>query len=1049
MTDHNETPGGAQPAPLPTTPDPIPTGNPETANPAAPASELTDLSIKDLRQLAGEHQIANRSRLGRDQLIGALSQVIAGAAAQQTIPETQPASANATADSEPELLTPESLGAEPEVLAAAPVAAPSAPVGEHPAAGEPGPAGAEGDPNRRRRRRRRRGRGRGRGGDGQPQVGAPGDDSEFDGEDGDGEDSGEAGTPPAAAGTQPGAAPAANAGAQSSAQPANPAQGQRPPNGLRPGPVSAPASAQPLPKPGTLLPNRSAAPGQPSTAPLVAPEQQQAPRSGRPLPVVDRSQLARPGNGPAGPSQPRPQGQPGNGQPRNESQPRSDQPQRDQRNDQRAPRPRLDGTLRGVPSVLERLCTFSKGILELCDPATPSWAQPRLAELLAEIGVVPTPGTGLPHPDFHEIVGTDEASPVPPGHISAVVAPGFSLRGDRGDLFALRKAKVRVNPAKAPVPAPAPVAAPAAPAPAIVAEPPVAAPAAAEAPAAPAVVTTPAVVEAAVPAETVVAAPAVVPAPADVAAQVVAVSAEPVVAAVTAVDAAPIAPVVEAPAPTPPEPAAAIPPVAPTANDGEGAHPKAEPGAAAAGAARHHGSFVRPAPAAPAQGRRPDRTHKRESASAAPSLPLAAQLPEELAQRPKAEGFRALGLNEQILSDLADVGYEKPTPIQEEAIPAVLAGKDLIGQAQTGTGKTAAYVLPLLQLLYSYKPAAGDRQPVALVLCPTRELARQVHGEFNRMAGKSGARAALIYGGVDMDAQIRELERSPHAVIGTPGRIIDLMRRRALDLSRLRLAVLDEADQMLDIGFWPDVNWIISHTPHDRQLMMFSATFPEPVKQLAAKHMKTPAHIRIAPQQVTVEQVDQKYIAVARERKNDLLAHFIERFEPPQLVVFCRTKHQTDRVAEVLKRKKISAGAIHGDLPQSKRERTLQDFRAGTLQCLIATNVAARGLDIPTVSHVVNYDVPEMPEEYVHRIGRTARNGASGVARTFITPEDGQFLTEIEKHIGLMIEEEQIDGFTPQPGEVSGPRRITAQTEPGSVRMLKPLSGVIKLRRRR
>jgi ATP-dependent RNA helicase DeaD len=353
----------------------------------------------------------------------------------------------------------------------------------------------------------------------------------------------------------------------------------------------------------------------------------------------------------------------------------------------------------------------------------------------------------------------------------------------------------------------------------------------------------------------------------------------------------------------------------------------------------------------------------------------------------------------------------------------------------------------MLQLFYS-AASAGEPKPAALVLCPTRELARQVHGEFMRMAGRSGARAVLVYGGVDLDAQVRELDRHPHAVIGTPGRIIDLMKRRALDLSRLRLAVLDEADQMLDIGFWPDVNWIISHTPHDRQLMMFSATFPAPVKELAAKHMKEPAHVRIAPQQVTVEQVDQKYIAVPHEKKNALLAHFIERFNPPQLVVFCRTKHQTDRVAEVLKRRKFSVGHIHGDLPQSRRERTLADFRAGSLQCLIATNVAARGLDIPTVSHVVNYDVPEMPEEYVHRIGRTARNGASGVARTFITPEDGQFLTEIEKHIGLIIEEERIEGFTPEPGDVIGPKRITAESQPGTVRLLKPIAGGIRLRRR-
>ncbi len=434
-----------------------------------------------------------------------------------------------------------------------------------------------------------------------------------------------------------------------------------------------------------------------------------------------------------------------------------------------------------------------------------------------------------------------------------------------------------------------------------------------------------------------------------------------------------------------------------------------------------------------------------EPAGDAPSLPLVTQVPDELALRPKAEGFRALGLNDQILADLAAMGYQEPTPIQAEAIPVILTGKDVLGQAQTGTGKTAAFVLPILQRLYAIENP--DRKPVALVLCPTRELARQVYNEFTKMAGASGARAVVIYGGTPMDDQCRALDRHPHVVVGTPGRIIDHMKRHTLDLSQLAIAVLDEADQMLDIGFWPDVNYIIGHTPPSRQLLLFSATFPEPVKELAAKHMKEPAHIRITPKIVTVEQVDQKYIAVARERKNELLAHFIDTQKPEQLLVFCRTKHQTDRVAEVLKRKHMSAAAIHGDLPQSKRERTLLSFRNGELQCLIATNVAARGLDIPTVSHVVNYDIPEMPEEYVHRIGRTARNGAKGVARTFITPEDGQFLLEIEKHIGLLLEEERIDGFSAE--HTNSVKRTIAELPAGSPRILKPLVGGIRLGRRR
>ncbi len=424
-------------------------------------------------------------------------------------------------------------------------------------------------------------------------------------------------------------------------------------------------------------------------------------------------------------------------------------------------------------------------------------------------------------------------------------------------------------------------------------------------------------------------------------------------------------------------------------------------------------------------------------------MPLTHLATDELAAKPKAEAFRALGLNDQILADLAAMGWKEPAPIQAAAIPVALAGKDLIGQAQTGTGKTAGFVLPTLQKLY----ALDGEGPVALMLCPTRELAKQVHAEFVRMAGTSAARCALIYGGVPMEDQFRALQRKPHVIIGTPGRVIDHMKRKTLDLSRLSTIVLDEADQMLDIGFWPDVTYIMSHTPPSRQVLLFSATFPEQVKELAEKHMREPVRIQIEPEQVTVGNVDQKYIAVPRERKNELLAHFIETFNPPQMVVFCKTKHQTDRVAEVLKRKHMSAGAIHGDLPQSKREKTLQAFRAGELQCLVATNVAARGLDIPSVSHVVNFDVPETPEEYVHRIGRTARNGASGVARTFITSEDGQFLLEIEKHIGLLLEEEQVEGFTLAP--VVAPTRTIADQAVGTPRLLKPLIGGIRLGRRR
>jgi ATP-dependent RNA helicase DeaD len=970
---------------------------------------------------------------GRQQLISALEGAIDSKREPTPAADREPeliTPADLAAAGEPELLTPESVAGLAGDPAAAPPEAGDAPLGE-------------GEPGRRRRRRRRRRGGRGRGADGAGPADGAGDGAGP--EDGDEGDEGE-----------PDAGAQAATAVETSLfrkQPAKPPVEAGAPAAVDAAAIAPVGEARPaLPPKG--LPSRTVPP-----ADLTAQQPMPVPR-----PEPRRDQQPRGDQQSRGDQQPR--GDQGMG-------PRPDQMRRDDRRDPRQgapqgngprqPRPRLDGQQRPVPSVLDRLCTFSKGLLELCDPSTPSWAQPRISELLAEAGCVPTPSTGAPHPDFHQVVGEEAVPGVLPGTISVVVSPGFSLRGDRGDLFALRKAQVKVAPGKLVEPTPEPVAAP------------VQAPIAAAAPAAP-VAAVVQVVDVPAASEPVsIAAPAAVIAP---------VVAAPVVAAVVATEPVPAdapAPAATAEAPTE-EPRPKAQPSAPTPsgdarNQARGdrgerdRRPRGDRGSDRRGDRRQDrlpaaqadpadAPRIDPAHAAeastlvhhtpePARGREPLRVHGREDANDAPRLPLAMQPPDELAGRPKSEGFAKLGLNEQILADLAAIGFQQPSPIQEEAIPHVLAGKDMIGQAQTGTGKTAAFGLPALQMLYAAPAQDGEQQkPVALVLTPTRELAKQVHGEIVRFGGQSGARAAIIYGGVDMDQQFRQLQRGPHIIVGTPGRIIDHMKRRTLDLSHLRLAILDEADQMLDIGFWPDVNWIIGHTPPGRQLLMFSATMPKPVQELADKHMHDPVHIRIAPKHVTVEQVDQKYIAVPHDRKNSLLAHFIETYDPPQLVVFCRTKHQTDRVAEVLKRKNMSAGAIHGDLPQAKRERTLAGFRAGEIQCLVATNVAARGLDIPTVSHVVNYDVPEMPEEYVHRIGRTARNGARGVARTFITPEDGQFLLEIEKHIGLLLEEEVVPGFE-LPPPVAIKRTIAEAPVGGTPRLLKPLLKGIKLGRLR
>ena len=1081
---------------------------------------LTSLTIKDLRQLAGEHNLPNRSKLGKEELILALQAILADRAAaslQSAVPAPsaavdagEPVAAAAVTEAEAPKAQAETVAAPapveahaaaPEVVAApvetakaenhaaaeAPaliaVAAHGAnvshlvPVGDEPemitadsfkpavdddgddaegdddgeegddattdAAGEGAPGDAPPGERRRRRRRRRRGRGRR---DGEAQ-GAP------------------QGGPGAALAAPTGdtAAPVGAAGGEHSAPTAPvaaaPTETAAPVTASVPAAPAAPADAPQRPAmPAARL--RSEVPQDRIQSGGLRENQG---RDGRPQDGRDprQNQHRQDGRGPdnRGPDS---RGNDGRGQGRPEGRGHDGRGPDPRNQGDRPQRPRLDGVQRPVPSVLDRLCSFTKGILELCDPSTPGWAQPRLAELLAEAGMVPLPSSGMPHPDFHVVTGAYATTTVPAGHIAEIVAPGFALRGDRGDLFALRKSQVRVAEgakAAAPTPAPAPVLAPV-------------------------VVTSPI-------AETAsVAALATHDGPEDLTAESAGGSAETeTIPRDTALSATPVtttdapaAPVAEGAA------AAADATTAPARQDDRGPRrdegrrddrgprrdegrrddrgprrddrrrddrgprrddrrrddrraPDGEPVADAEPSTETIEG--RDAAAPPATGRAPLAVHPREPAGDAPALPLAMQVPDDHAARQKSEGFRALGLNDQILADLAAMGYQTPSPIQAEAIPIAITGRDLLGQAQTGTGKTAAFVLPMLQRLYSLDQVG----PVALVLCPTRELARQVHSEFTRMAGASGARAAIIYGGVPMDDQVRALEHKPHVVIGTPGRIIDHMRRKVLDLSRLALVVLDEADQMLDIGFWPDVNFIISHTPPARQIMLFSATFPDPVKEMAAKHMKDPAHVRIQPRQVTVEQVDQKYIAVPRERKNELLAHFIETQNPEQLVVFCRTKHQTDRVAEVMKRKNISAAAIHGDLPQSKREKTLQAFRARELQCLIATNVAARGLDIPTVSHVVNYDIPEMPEEYVHRIGRTARNGARGVARTFITPDDGQFLLEIEKHIGLLLEEEIVEGFTLAP--VAEVKRTIAELPAGVPRMLKPLVGGIRLGRRR
>ncbi len=369
-------------------------------------------------------------------------------------------------------------------------------------------------------------------------------------------------------------------------------------------------------------------------------------------------------------------------------------------------------------------------------------------------------------------------------------------------------------------------------------------------------------------------------------------------------------------------------------------------------------------------------------------------------------GFAALGVREPFLRALRHMGFEAPTPIQELAIPAALAGRDVVGQAKTGTGKTAAFALPALM-----KARAGDGQQ-ALVLAPTRELALQVRDEFERLARYSRVRAAAIYGGASMPAQIRALREGREVLVGTPGRVLDLARRGELPLGRVETLVIDECDRMFDLGFRPQIERILAQARGRDQTMLFSATIGEDVLKLAERHMRSDAaRLYTAPERLTVEGVRQRFLSVAPDRKRAALAELIRRERPSQAIVFVRTKSSCARLARWLEENGVPAAELHGDLEQCARERNLGRFRSGDARLLVATDVAARGLDIPAVSHVFNYDIPEAPEDYVHRIGRTARMGARGEAITLIEPGRGALLTEIEKLTNAQIEEMQLPGF--------------------------------------
>lgn len=353
--------------------------------------------------------------------------------------------------------------------------------------------------------------------------------------------------------------------------------------------------------------------------------------------------------------------------------------------------------------------------------------------------------------------------------------------------------------------------------------------------------------------------------------------------------------------------------------------------------------------------------------------------------------FTELNLSEELLSSIERSGFEEATPIQEETIPLALEGRDVIGQAQTGTGKTAAFGLPMLE-----KIDPNNAQLQGLVIAPTRELAIQTQEELYRLGRDKKIRVQAVYGGADINRQIRQLKNHPHIIVGTPGRMLDHINRHTLKLSTVQTLVLDEADEMLNMGFLEDIEAIISKVPEQRQTLLFSATMPPEIKNIGVQFMQNPEHVRIKTKEMTADLIEQFFVRAKEYEKFDIMTRLLDVQTPELTIVFGRTKRRVDELAKGLEARGYKAEGIHGDLSQQKRMSVLRSFKNGDLDILVATDVAARGLDISGVTHVYNYDIPQDPESYVHRIGRTGRAGKMGVSVTFVTPNEMSYLHVIE-----------------------------------------------------
>lgn len=387
--------------------------------------------------------------------------------------------------------------------------------------------------------------------------------------------------------------------------------------------------------------------------------------------------------------------------------------------------------------------------------------------------------------------------------------------------------------------------------------------------------------------------------------------------------------------------------------------------------------------------------------------------------------FTSLGLSDALLKAVSIQGYTEPSPIQQKAIPLILERKDILASAQTGTGKTAGFTLPMLQIL-SQQPVLRHRPVRALVLTPTRELAAQVYNNVKDYSAFLDIKSAVIFGGVNQNSQVSTLRQGVDILIATPGRLLDLHNQKLLNLNKIEILVLDEADRMLDMGFLRDIKKIMALMPAKRQNLLFSATFSREIKALANDILNHPILVEATPENTTVEKINQQVYHLNKDEKGDALIKLISEGSWEQVLVFTRTKHGANKLTKKLISSNISALAIHGNKSQAARTKALHEFKKGDIRVLVATDIAARGLDIPLLPHVVNFELPNISEDYVHRIGRTGRAGASGIAISLVSADEKAYLRDIEKLIGLRIPSDIISGFTPDPNaptEIEKPQR--------------------------